>query len=168
MMSTLKEHSNPKATLIKNMGNIDPPSNDRTAQNSDSNRSDSSKHGETHATCYIWMISAFAAIGGFLFGYDTGVVSGAMLLLKDEFSLSSYMQEIIVSSTIGAAFVFALIGGFLNDIFGRKVVTIIASFVFTVGAVLLAMAQNVIMLIIGRSILGIGIGKIRINHISSA
>ncbi|XP_059167029.1 proton myo-inositol cotransporter-like [Physella acuta] len=111
-----------------------------------------------NSTIYVWLLSFFAAIGGFLFGYDTGVISGAMLLLKDEFTLSSLWQEVIVSVTIGAAFLSALFGGFLNDKFGRKVVTILASFVFTAGAAVLAFSYNVTMLVIGRVIIGIGIG----------
>lgn len=107
---------------------------------------------------FVYILSFFSAIGGFLFGYDTGVVSGAMLLLKDKFQLTSLMQEVIVSVTIGFAFLFALAGGYLNDRFGRKLTTVIASVVFTVGAVVLAAAFNVAMLIIGRAILGMGIG----------
>lgn len=109
-------------------------------------------------TGYVFVLSTFAAIGGFLFGYDTGVVSGAMLLLKDEFGLSSLLQEVIVSVTIGVAFVGALCGGFLSDKFGRRVCTILASLVFTAGAVVLGVAQNVEMLIAGRATLGLGIG----------
>ncbi|XP_013068752.2 proton myo-inositol cotransporter-like [Biomphalaria glabrata] len=110
------------------------------------------------STVYVWLLTFFAAIGGFLFGYDTGVISGAMLLLRDKFSLSSFWQELIVSVTIAAAVVSALAGGFLNDCFGRKVVTILASFVFTAGAVVLACSSNVAMLVVGRLILGLGIG----------
>lgn len=109
---------------------------------------------------YIWKLTFFAAIGGFLFGYDTGVVSGAMLLLKVEFNLSSFWQELIVSVTIGGAFLSALVGGVLNDLFGRKAVTILASCVFTVGAVVLCAAQNKDMLVAGRLILGFGIGEV--------
>ena len=166
IMSTMKEDSNlvsnPPAAHDKTMVNGSPHSNGATIQSNGDNKPGTDRPRRTDdvpTTPYIWMISAFAAIGGFLFGYDTGVVSGAMLLLKDEFSLSSYMQEIIVSSTIGAAFIFALLGGVLNDLLGRKIVTIIASFVFTVGAVVLAVAQGVVLLIVGRFILGIGIGK---------
>lgn len=108
---------------------------------------------------FIYILSFFSAIGGFLFGYDTGVVSGAMLLLKNRFHLSSILEEVIVSVTIGFACLFALCGGLLNDKFGRKFTTILASFVFTIGAVILAAAVNVAMLIVGRAILGIGIGN---------
>ena len=107
---------------------------------------------------FIYILSFFSAIGGFLFGYDTGVVSGAMLLLKNYFHLSSILEEVIVSVTIGFACIFALCGGVLNDRFGRKFTTILASLVFNVGAVILAAAVNVEMLIAGRAILGIGIG----------
>ncbi|MEW8547039.1 MAG: MFS transporter, partial [Candidatus Thiodiazotropha sp.] len=105
---------------------------------------------------FIYILSFFSAIGGFLFGYDTGVVSGAMLLLKNYFHLSSLLEEVIVSVTIGFACIFALCGGLLNDKFGRKFTTILASLVFTIGAVILAAAVNVEMLIVGRAILGMG------------
>lgn len=114
---------------------------------------------ENSGSCFLYTLTFFAAIGGFLFGYDTGVVSGAMLLLKDEFNLDSFSQEIIVSVTIATAIIFALVSGFLNSLFGRKVTTLIGSVVFTIGAVVLGVAQNTMMLIIGRGILGIGIGE---------
>lgn len=116
-----------------------------------------SKHQRT--PCFVYVLSFFSAIGGFLFGYDTGVVSGAMLLIKDRFQLTSIKQEVVVSVTIGFAFLFALIGGWLNDRFGRKATTVIASIVFTVGAVVLAAAYHFWMLVVGRAILGMGIGR---------
>ncbi|XP_070191897.1 proton myo-inositol cotransporter-like [Littorina saxatilis] len=114
--------------------------------------------GQQRTTAFVVVLAGFSAIGGFLFGYDTGVVSGAMLLLRDEFYLSSLEQEAVVSVTIGAAFVAALFGGWLSDRFGRKACTIFASVVFTAGALVLGFAQNVTMLIVGRLTLGIGIG----------
>ena len=113
---------------------------------------------ERSTPCFVFVLSFFSAIGGFLFGYDTGVVSGAMLLIKDRFQLTSIKEEIVVSVTIGFAFLFALIGGWLNDRFGRKMTTILASIVFTLGAVVLAAAYHFWMLVAGRAILGMGIG----------
>ena len=46
---------------------------------------------------FVYILTIFSAIGGFLFGYDTGVISGAMILLRDEFSLSLVWQEMVVS-----------------------------------------------------------------------
>lgn len=51
----------------------------------------------------VFAYASLAAIGGFLFGYDTGVVSGAMLLLKDEFHLDNVQQELVVSVTVAGA-----------------------------------------------------------------
>lgn len=121
--------------------------------------------GSKKSPMFVYVLSFFSAIGGFLFGYDTGVVSGAMLLLKDNFKLTSLMEEVIVSVTIGFAFLFSLVGGWMNDRFGRKLTTVAASIVFTVGAVILAAAVNVWMLVAGRAVLGMGIGKmpVRVN-----
>lgn len=117
------------------------------------------KGKEASTPLFVFVLSFFSAIGGFLFGYDTGVVSGAMLLLKDKFTLSSLMQEVIVSVTIGFAFLFSLIGGWMNDRFGRKLTTVAASIVFTLGAAVLAAAFSTWMLVVGRAILGMGIGR---------
>lgn len=68
-------------------------------------------------------------------------------------------QEIVVSITVGAAALFALIGGYLTNVFGRRPVIFLASFVFTLGSVLLGAAQNRAMLVVGRFIVGAGIGK---------
>lgn len=108
--------------------------------------------------CFVYMLTFLSAIGGFLFGYDTGVVAGALLLLKEPFSLSSVWQEVFVSVTMGFAAFFAIVGGYLNDLTGRKPTIIMSSIVFTAGAVMLASSSQRWMLITGRCILGIGIG----------
>ncbi|XP_064633459.1 proton myo-inositol cotransporter-like isoform X2 [Lineus longissimus] len=107
---------------------------------------------------FIYVLAFFASIGGFLFGYDTGVISGAMIFLKQEFNLDSLWQELIVSVTIGAAAIFAIAGGVLNNYFGRKPTTLAASFIFTVGSIVLAVSYNRFMLLAGRLIVGAGIG----------
>ena len=114
-------------------------------------------------TCFVYLLSLLSAIGGFLFGYDTGVVSGAMIFLREEFHLNSLWQELVVSITIGTAAIFAFLGGFMNDWLGRKPVILVASFVFTVGAVVLGLAYNRVMLLAGRAIVGIGIGNTHKN-----
>lgn len=108
---------------------------------------------------YVYFLTVFAAIGGFLFGYDTGVVSGAMILIKQEFHLSSFWQELIVSATIGTAILGSLFGGFLNQRFGRKPMLIVSGLVFTVGAVVMGVAHSREVLLIGRLIVGLGIGN---------
>ncbi|XP_035498701.2 proton myo-inositol cotransporter isoform X3 [Scophthalmus maximus] len=106
----------------------------------------------------VYMLAFFSALGGFLFGYDTGVVSGAMLLLKKEMSLNALWQELLVSSTVGAAAVSALSGGFLNGWLGRRPCILLSSFIFTVGGLVLSLAPDRVVLLAGRIVVGLGIG----------
>ncbi|XP_060742148.1 solute carrier family 2 member 13b isoform X2 [Tachysurus vachellii] len=107
---------------------------------------------------FVYILAFFSALGGFLFGYDTGVVSGAMLLLKKEMNLSTLWQELLVSSTVGAAALSALAGGFLNGLYGRRKCIMLASIIFTAGGIILSLAPNKSVLLIGRLIVGLGIG----------
>ncbi|TKS90990.1 Proton myo-inositol cotransporter [Collichthys lucidus] len=107
---------------------------------------------------FVYVLAAFSALGGFLFGYDTGVISGAMLLLKRELDLSALWQEVLISSTVAAAALSALLGGFLNGLFGRRVCILLASFFFTVGGIVLSTAPGKEVLLVGRLIVGVGLG----------
>uniref|UniRef100_A0A8C5WZE5 Solute carrier family 2 member 13 n=1 Tax=Laticauda laticaudata TaxID=8630 RepID=A0A8C5WZE5_LATLA len=107
---------------------------------------------------FVYVVAAFSALGGFLFGYDTGVVSGALLLLKKELHLDAAWQELLVSGTVGAAALAALLGGALNGCWGRRACILLASLVFAAGAVLLAAAPDKETLLGGRLVVGLGIG----------
>ena len=63
---------------------------------------------------FIYTLTVISAIGGLLFGYDTGVISGALLKIKDDFHLTSTQQEVVVSSTVGLAIVGACVAGALS------------------------------------------------------
>jgi SP family myo-inositol transporter-like MFS transporter 13 len=104
------------------------------------------------------VITGMAAIGGFLFGYDTGVISGAMLPLRHAFDLSETQEEVVVTSTVFAAFCASLVGGSINAAFGRRVAILVASTIFTIGSLLLGTAWSYESLVLGRIIVGIGIG----------
>lgn len=108
---------------------------------------------------FVYVLATFSAMGGFLFGYDTGVISGAMLLLKKELELSALWQELLISSTVAAAALSALLGGFLNGLFGRRVCILLASFFFTVGGIVLSTAPGKEVLLAGRLIVGVGLGR---------
>ncbi|CAL1527026.1 unnamed protein product [Lymnaea stagnalis] len=115
-------------------------------------------HPRAKTPAFIYVLTFFSALGGFLFGYDTGVISGAMILLRNSFSLSSVWQELVVSVTIAAAAVFALVGGFLNDRLGRRPVIMGASLLFTLGSIMMAVAKDKFALLAGRVVVGAGIG----------
>lgn len=110
---------------------------------------------------FVYVVSVFSALGGFLFGYDTGVVSGALLLLKRELNLDALWQELLVSGTVGAAALSALAGGVLNGLCGRRPCILLASGLFTAGAGVLAAARDKETLLGGRVVVGLGIGEYR-------
>lgn len=107
---------------------------------------------------FVLTLCVFSALGGFLFGYDTGVVSGAMLLLKQDMNLSALWQELLVSSTVAAAAVAALCGGPLNGTLGRRRCILLASAIFSLGGFVLSLAPNKEVLLVGRITVGLGIG----------
>ncbi|XP_028759854.1 inositol transporter 1 isoform X1 [Neltuma alba] len=110
---------------------------------------------------YILGLTAVAGIGGLLFGYDTGVISGALLYIKDDFQEvkdSNFLQEVIVSMAVVGAIIGAAVGGWINDAYGRKKATLIADVIFTMGSVVMAAAPDPYVLILGRLLVGLGVG----------
>ncbi|KAA0054003.1 putative inositol transporter 2 [Cucumis melo var. makuwa] len=110
---------------------------------------------------YVLRLAFSAGIGGFLFGYDTGVISGALLYIRDDFKSvdsSTVLQETIVSMAIAGAIIGAAIGGWMNDRFGRRTVILIADFLFFIGAVVMAASPGPSLLIVGRVFVGLGVG----------
>jgi MFS transporter, SP family, galactose:H+ symporter len=68
----------------------------------------------------VYFIASVAAIGGLLFGFDTGVISGALLFLRQSFTLNATTQEIAVSAVLVGAIIGAIVAGRVNDTLGRK------------------------------------------------
>ena len=108
--------------------------------------------------CFLQTLVALSAISGFLFGFDTGIVSGALVLVKDDFPLSSLQHETVVSATIFTAILGAAGAIPLNKYFGRKISILLASVTFLCGSIVLSTAGSLEWLIVGRLIVGIGIG----------
>lgn len=106
----------------------------------------------------VYVAAVFAGLGGLLFGYDTGVISGAQLFLKNDFTLSVFTLEVIVSGVLAGAAFGALVGGRLADLFGRRALLIVTAVIFATGAIVCAAASSTTILIIGRLIVGLGIG----------
>ncbi|MCB1114883.1 MAG: sugar porter family MFS transporter [Chlamydiia bacterium] len=104
------------------------------------------------------IISAIAAIGGLLFGYDTGVISGAILFIKQEYVLTTMQEELIISMVSLGAIFGAISGGPLCDRFGRKKIVLSSSLIFIVSAIGLAFSGSVNELIIWRFLVGLAIG----------
>ena len=110
------------------------------------------------ASSFVSLVTATAALGGLLFGYDTGIISGALLFLKTEFGLSPNMQAVVTSAALGGAAAGATFGGFVADRFGRRSVMLVLATWFVAGSLVCAIAASVAVLIAGRVLLGICIG----------
>lgn len=107
---------------------------------------------------FVYFVALIAAFAGLLFGYDTGVISGAILFIKSEFQLSSMVEEIVVSAVLLGAIIGAAVSGGVSDKFGRRQTIIVTAMLFAVGALGSAFAQNVTWLISCRVIIGVAIG----------
>lgn len=113
---------------------------------------------ETNGKRFVFLASAISAIGGMLFGYDIGVISGAILFIKEQFSLSSGMQEIVVSSVLLGCLAGALVGGFLADRYGRRKLLLITAVVFILGTIGSALSPDMAWLVAARIVVGAAIG----------
>jgi sugar porter (SP) family MFS transporter len=107
---------------------------------------------------FVYVVTSVAALGGLLFGYDTGVISGALLFIGDDFQLNAFLEGFIVSSLLLGAVVGAGISGALSDRLGRRTIILIAAVIFAIGAVGAALSPNVATLICFRAVLGLGVG----------
>ncbi|KUF82800.1 hypothetical protein AM588_10005713 [Phytophthora nicotianae] len=109
---------------------------------------------------YLYLLTLCSTIGGFLFGYDTGVISGALVLLRspEVFDLTNLQSESVVSAAVGGAIVGAALSSCGNDVFGRRRVILMSSAMFTTGSVLMASANSFGELLVGRLVVGIAIG----------
>jgi SP family galactose:H+ symporter-like MFS transporter len=113
---------------------------------------------EAPETGFVFAAAAFAALGGLLFGYDTGVISGALIFIRAQFGLSTFQQELVVSVVLIGAAVGALSGGRLADVFGRRFMLLITALIFVMGALVCAATPSLNILVVGRLIVGLGIG----------
>ncbi|MFI6865153.1 sugar porter family MFS transporter, partial [Streptomyces sp. NPDC050421] len=104
----------------------------------------------------LWAL--FIALGGFLFGFDTGVVSGALLYIKNDFRLNSFEQSSIVSVLLIGAMLGAMGAGRMADRLGRRKTLAIEGLVFIGGTAILVFAPGYVTLLIGRIVLGLAVG----------
>ena len=106
---------------------------------------------------FVLKATAIASLGGILFGYDMGVISGALPQLAHEFDLNQQQQEWVVGILYLGGGVGAAVGGLLCDTVGRKTAIIITDVIFILGAILLFFAPNVEQVMIGRVVVGVGV-----------
>lgn len=107
---------------------------------------------------YLLGLTVIASLGGFLFGYDTAVISGTIGFVKDKFALDAVMEGWYVSSALVGCLAGVAMAGFLSDKFGRKRVLLLSALLFFVSAIGCAMSVSHLTLILYRLVGGIGVG----------
>ena len=115
-------------------------------------------HAKPATSGFVTMVSAISALAGLLFGYDTGVISGAILFVRKDFLLSTFQEEVVVSAVLLGAVAGAAFGGKLADALGRRKLLIQVAILFIIGAIGTALAPTPTLLAIGRVVVGIAIG----------
>jgi SP family galactose:H+ symporter-like MFS transporter len=112
----------------------------------------------SRSRAYVYAVSAIAAIAGLLLGFDTGIISGALLFIEKEFVISTELKELIVSSVLFGAMIGSPASGRLTDRFGRRKLMLLTAGLFIIGTLIAALAPDVYGIIGGRVLIGIAIG----------
>jgi MFS transporter, SP family, galactose:H+ symporter len=107
---------------------------------------------------FVQIVAGTAALAGLLFGFDTGVISGAILFIKGAFALTPFAEEVLVSAALVGAVCGSTLSGRFTDALGRRRAILITAAIFTVGSILCAVAGTLPLLIFGRLAVGIAIG----------
>jgi sugar porter (SP) family MFS transporter len=109
---------------------------------------------------HVLVAAAITALGGLLFGYDTGVVSGALLFLKNQFGgLSSFQEELVTSLLLIGAMIGAFGAGRVADRIGRRPTILITAVIFVVGVLLAAFSPAFWTLLVARVVIGLAVGS---------
>ncbi len=114
---------------------------------------------ESVGRAVVWT-AAITALGGLLFGYDTGVVSGALLFLHTSFGpMSSFDKELVTGLLLVGAMVGAFVSGKLADLMGRRPVILITAGVFVLGVLAAALSPTFWFLVVMRFVIGLAVGS---------
>ncbi|EKG21603.1 Sugar/inositol transporter [Macrophomina phaseolina MS6] len=149
--------------LIEDVATIDPPT-----KQDDQNLDDIE---DSTPGAFVWLCASAAAIGGLLFGYDTGVISGVLVVIGSDLDnklLSSSEKELITALCAAGGLCGSIIAGMTADKYGRRPAIWFAAALFTIGAIVQATSWSIVQMSIGRFLIGLGTVPLYIAEISPA
>jgi len=118
---------------------------------------------QERCTAYLLFVISVAVCGGFLYGFHTGIISGALLFLTTSYQLSTFDQSMVVSIILLGGLGGASVAGMLADRFGRKRTIALTALLFCAGTLVTALAHSYAMLLLGRFISGLAVGAISVS-----
>jgi sugar porter (SP) family MFS transporter len=107
---------------------------------------------------YAYLVAGVAALGGMLFGYDIGVISGAENLLKAHFHLSAGSEELAVSAVLIGSIIGGVFGGRMADRISRRYALLALAVLYSVGAVATALSPTLFLFVVFRILVGVAVG----------
>jgi SP family arabinose:H+ symporter-like MFS transporter len=113
---------------------------------------------QSNQIIYVVWLSIVASLGGFLFGYDTAVISGTVDQVSSQFNLDDITKGWYVGCALAGSIAGVIVAGSLSDKFGRKIVLLLSAVLFSVSGIGCMVAGNEVQLVIARILGGIGIG----------
>lgn len=115
----------------------------------------------TRCSKFAWLVSLTAAVGGFLFGYDTGIISAILVYLGNDLgkTLNGSEKELVTSITSGGAFIGAIVAGLCADRYGRKMGIYTGCILFIIGAIIQVASYSIAQMTVGRAVVGLGVGS---------
>jgi sugar porter (SP) family MFS transporter len=117
-----------------------------------------SGNASAHAQRNVIIIAATAGLAGLLFGYDTGVIAGALLQITPDFGLGSFESGMVVGAVPIGAVLGAWIASSRSDRYGRRSLILTAGIIFIVGAIISAISPGTFLLVLSRVVIGVAIG----------
>lgn len=109
---------------------------------------------------WLYVIAIVASLGGLLSGFDTGVISGALIFINETWSMTPLEQGWVVSSAIVGAVLGAALNGHMADVYGRKKIIIATALIFALGSVMSAYAVSAHWLMLSRGVIGLAVGMV--------
>ncbi len=116
--------------------------------------------GDANAHAYrnVIITAATAGLAGLLFGYDTGVIAGALLQITPDFGLGSFASGLVVGAVPIGAVLGAWIASSSSDKYGRRSLILTAGIIFIIGAIVSAISPDTLILVLSRVVIGVAIG----------
>jgi SP family galactose:H+ symporter-like MFS transporter len=112
---------------------------------------------------FVMCIAALVSVGGILYGYDMGVISGALLFINNAIPMNDTEVGLIVGAVLGGGLLGTLLAGPISDLFGRRFLIILSSIIFIMGVISILLANSFALLFLARLLLGVGVGVVAVG-----